>query len=115
MDNLWRGEKSMNDATNGNVTSPKKGKSKKIILALIVLLLVAGGSVTAYVLLQPSDKEKYFLAEKETIQLLKDTFHERYAPETKWKEQVETNPVNTELEFSAEYNNPYGNGYGFVD
>src|SRR5699024_6547072 len=72
-------------------------------------------SVAAYVLLQKTDKEKYFLAEKNTMEFLKDTFHERYAPETAWKEHIESHPVNTELELSAEYNDPYGGGYGVVD
>lgn len=105
----------MNEATNGNVDHPKKGKAKKIIVVLIILLLIAGGSVAAYVLLQPSDKEKYFLAEKETMEFVQNAFNERYAPETEWKEQKESHPVNTEMEFSVEYNDPYGGGYGFVD
>ncbi|HLR03720.1 MAG TPA: DUF6583 family protein [Virgibacillus sp.] len=100
---------------HGNGHPPAKGKSKKITLILIILLVIAGGSAAAYVLLQPSDKEKYFLAEKGTIDFIKDAFEERYAPETKWKDQKKEKPINTETEFAVEYNDPYGGNYGLVD
>src|SRR5699024_6892211 len=102
----------MNDTVDDHNTPPKGGKSKKIISILIAFLLIAGGSVAAYVLMKPSDKESYFLAEIETMDHLKDMFETRYAPETKWKEQKETHPINTELELSAEYNDPYGGDFG---
>src|SRR5699024_3413156 len=106
----------MNETTvHGNGHPPAKGKSKKITLILIILLVIAGGSAAAYVLLQPSDKEKYFLAEKGTIDFIKDAFEERYAPETKWKDQKKEKPIYTETEFAVEYNDPYGGNYGLVD
>src|SRR5699024_7038928 len=93
---------------HGNGHPPAKGKSKKITLIVIILLVIAGGSAAAYVLLQPSDTEKYFLAQKETIDFIKDDFEERYAPHTKWKDQKKQQPISTETGFGVEYNDPYG-------
>ncbi|HLQ71101.1 MAG TPA: DUF6583 family protein [Bacillota bacterium] len=104
----------MNETTTVTENPSKGGKSKKIISLIIVLLLIAGGSIAAYAFLKPTDKESYFLAEKDTLDFIKETLEERYAPEAKWKEQKKTDPVNTELELSAEYNDPYGYNFGII-
>lgn len=93
---------------NGNT---KKGISKGLI-AFIVAVLVVGGGVAAYVMLNFSDKEKYFLAEKSSIEFMSEKFEERYQPEMDWGEQTKEKPTASTITLSGEYNDPYGGGFG---
>ncbi|MBP1947733.1 flagellar basal body-associated FliL family protein [Virgibacillus litoralis] len=87
--------------------------SKKIVVISIVAVLLIGGSVAAYVLLDLSAKQQYFLAEKKSVEFVADKAEARYQPEITWYEQSEENPTETELEFSGEYNDPNAmNGFG---
>lgn len=81
-----------------------KGLSKKAVIISFLIVLVIGGSVAAYVLLDLSAKQQYFLAEKQSIEYVSDQARERYEPELNWTEQTEENPTETTLEFSGEYN-----------
>lgn len=86
-------------------TNKKKGgKLKHIITTVIVVLLVTGGIVAAYVSLgNQSTKEKYFSAEKESLDLLFNKFNDRYATEIEWKDYSRNNPTETAYEFSLQY------------
>lgn len=87
--------------------------SKKVIVISIVAVLLVGGSVAAYVLLDLSAKQQYFLAEKDSVEFLADKAETRYQPEISWYEQSEENPTETTLEFSGEYNDPNAmSGFG---
>ncbi|MUK86912.1 hypothetical protein GMD78_00655 [Ornithinibacillus sp. L9] len=85
---------------------------KRIVLITLVALLVVGGSVAAFVLTDKSTKETYFLAEKNTIDVLTEELEQRFEPELSWSEQVEENPTESVVELSAEYNDPMGESYG---
>lgn len=84
----------------------KKGTPKKFIIIAITAILVIGGSVAAFVLLNLSEKQKYFLAEKNNLEAVGDQFNHRFEPELKWQEQTKENPTDTTLELSATYNDP---------
>lgn len=101
----------------GNQAVPKKGVSKGLIITIIVALLVIGGGVAAYVAMNnpSSDKHKYFLAEKNSWDFISDTLTERYSPEIEWLELSEEKPTGANVKLSAEYNDPYGGGYGEMD
>jgi len=91
----------------------KKGFPKKIVAIIIAAVLVIGGGVAAYVMLNLSDKEKYFLSEKKSMEFLTDKVEERFKPEFDWLEQTENNPTETVIDLSAEYNDPTASsGYG---
>lgn len=92
---------------NGN---KKKGISKGLI-AFIVAVLVVGGSVAAYVMLNFSAKEKYFLAEKKSADFMMEKFEDRYKPELDWAEQTKEKPKESTISLSGEYNDPYGGGF----
>ena len=94
----------------GNVDQQKGGISKRLITTIVIALLVIGGSVAAYVLLNNANtpKAKYFLAEKASIDFVADEIEERFESEIKWLEVTEENPTETILELSGEYNDPYG-------
>ncbi|MEC5421985.1 hypothetical protein QGM71_00565 [Virgibacillus sp. C22-A2] len=91
-----------------NNSGKKKGFSKGLIAVIIGAVLVIGGSAAAFVFLNISEKEKYFLAEKNTFDFITDKFEERYQPELDWLEQSEKNPTESAIELSAEYNDPSG-------
>ncbi|MFD1039581.1 hypothetical protein ACFQ3N_14425 [Virgibacillus byunsanensis] len=80
--------------------------SKKIIAIIIGTVLVVGGSVAAFVLLNLPAKQTYFLAEKNSAEFLVDKFEERYQPELDWMEVTQEKPFETALELSAHYNDP---------
>lgn len=84
----------------------KKGSSKRIIIFTITALLIIGGSVAAFALLNLSDKQKYFLAEKNSVEVLSEQFEKRFEPELNWQEKVQANPTDTTLELSATYQDP---------
>ncbi|ASK63013.1 hypothetical protein CFK37_13095 [Virgibacillus phasianinus] len=94
---------------DGSSNNRKRGTSKKFIIFIITALLIIGGSVSAFVLLNISDKQKYFLAEKTSFEVIGDQFEKRFEPELNWQENVQDNPVDTTLELSATYNDPNAN------
>ncbi|OZU89772.1 hypothetical protein CIL03_01120 [Virgibacillus indicus] len=96
----------------------KKGFSKGLIAVIAAAVLVVGGAAAAFVLLNFSEKEKFFLAEKNTLDFIVEKAEERYEPELNWMEQTESTPTESTIELSAEYNAPdnFGaGGFGAVD
>ncbi len=91
----------------------KKGVFKWLI-TFIVAVLVVGGSVAAYVMLNVSVKEKYFLAEKKSLEFMTEKFEERYQPELDWGEQTKKKPTASTITLSGEYNDPTGGGFGVM-
>ncbi|GAQ18942.1 flagellar basal body protein FliL [Oceanobacillus picturae] len=101
------------DETVNNTPEKKKGVSKGLIAIIVAAVLVIGGSVAAFVLLDNSAKAQYFLAEKNSLDYIGDKFEDRYQPEMDWLETSEENPTESTVELSAEYNDPNGGmGYG---
>ncbi|UJL45016.1 hypothetical protein KFZ58_11345 [Virgibacillus sp. NKC19-16] len=84
----------------------KKGFSKGLIAIIITVVVVAGGSVAAFVLLNFSEKEQYFLAEKNSLEFMGEKMEERYQQELDWLEQSQETPMQQTVELAAEYNDP---------
>ena len=95
-----------------STVTTKKGSSKGLIITIIVAFLVIGGGVAAYFAINnlTSDKQKYFLAEKNSVDFVHDTLAKRYEPELEWAELTRTKPSESEIQLSAEYNDPFGGG-----
>ncbi|WP_404453443.1 hypothetical protein LG329_03570 [Virgibacillus necropolis] len=91
----------------------KKGTSKKFIIFIITALLIVGGSVSAFVLLNVSEKQKYFLAEKNSFEVIGEQFEKRFEPELNWQEKVKESPTESSFELSATYNDPAANATPF--
>jgi len=92
-------------------TKPKSNKGKWSII-IIVAIAIIGGAATIFFLLPGSDKETFFLAEKESYEVLSDEVEERFANELEWAEMSEENPTESKIELSAEFNDP--NSFGGV-
>lgn len=99
----------MTDETNEKQTKSNKGKWSIIIILAVAII---GGAATIFFLLPGSDKETYFLAEKESYEVLSDEFEERFANELEWAEMSEENPTESKIDLSAEFNDP--NSFGGV-
>ncbi|GAB3064945.1 hypothetical protein [Virgibacillus ainsalahensis] len=93
----------------------KKGFSKGLIAIIVAVLVVIGGSVAAFVLMDTSAKQQYFLAEKNSIEFMGEKIEERYQQELDWMEQSQENPTQGTVELTAEYNDPNEmGGFGAV-
>ncbi|WP_430784898.1 hypothetical protein VBD025_09690 [Virgibacillus flavescens] len=86
-----------------------KGKSKKLIIFILTGILIIGGSVAAFVLLNLSDKQKYFLAEKNSAEFIEEQIKDRMETELSWQEKTKENPTETTIELAAAYNDPAAN------
>ncbi|MFC4556632.1 hypothetical protein ACFO3D_00240 [Virgibacillus kekensis] len=96
-----------------NGQAGKGGLSKKAILMTILAVLIIGGSAAAFVLLNLSAKQQYFLAEKNSAEFILEQVKERYEPELAWQEVSLKNPTETTFELSGEYNDPNAMSGGF--
>lgn len=95
----------------------KGGLSKKTIAIVIGLLLIIGGAVSAYVLLDKTTKEKYFLAEKATFEFIGESFEEKYNLENEWGEKKANNPNKAEhrINLAMDSAGMGGDSFGMVD
>lgn len=96
---------------------PKKGLSKKTLAIIIGLLLIIGGSVAAFILLDKTTKEKYFSAEKETFDFLGEQLEEKFKLESAWSEKTSEQPSKSEhrMNVSLGETNLGGNNFGALD
>src|SRR5699024_3733076 len=90
-------------------TKPKSNNGKGSII-IIVAIAIIGGAATLFFLLPGSDKETFFLAEKESYEVLSAEVEERLATELDWADMSEANPTQSNMELSAEYNDPISFG-----
>ena len=97
---------------NVHTKPPTGGGTKKIAAIVIAAVLVIGGAVAAFAFLNKSPKEKYFTAEKNTLDFLQEQFNKRYEPEVKWSDQTKEKPTETTYELSAEYKDPDASAFG---
>lgn len=92
------------EVNNQDVQVKKKGFNKLLAIIIAAAILLVGGSVAAFVLLDNSLKTKYFLSEKETMNMYAEQMKERYAPELEWAEKSLEKPVENTYKLSAEMN-----------
>ncbi|MFD2654915.1 DUF6583 family protein [Gracilibacillus thailandensis] len=91
----------------------KQKKSKWIpIIAGIAIILIAG-IVTVQAFLNTSVKEDYFLAEKNTIEQLQETFESRFEEELAWKDHTDEHAIESVYEITGQMNDPNMAGMGF--
>ncbi|SET43991.1 hypothetical protein SAMN05216389_11194 [Oceanobacillus limi] len=102
----------MEDSVQSGGKQPKG--IKRIFMITLVAILVIGGSVAAYVIMDKSPKEKYFLAEKDSLEFLTGQIEKRYQSELDWSEYSAENPIESVMELSAEFNDPSGESYGLM-
>ncbi|GAB3803915.1 hypothetical protein [Virgibacillus kimchii] len=85
----------------------KKSAPKGLIAIIVAAAVVIVGVAAVLMMVNIGDKERYFLAEKNTIDFFVDTLEERYEPEMNWREHTEENVTESAIEIAAEYNDPY--------
>ena len=84
----------------------KKKSPKLLMIMLLTGLVIVGGSVSAFFLVNKSPKVQYFLAEAETFKQVGTIFEDRYKNELRWLEVQEEKPVETNFDLSGEWNDP---------
>ncbi|WP_240033756.1 DUF6583 family protein [Oceanobacillus profundus] len=91
----------------------KKGISKGLIALIVGIVVLAGGTALAFMLIKDSPKNAYFLAEKDTWEYMVERAEERYQPEFDWYEKTQTDKTASSLELTAEYNDPAAGSMGY--
>ena len=84
----------------------KKKSFKTLIVVVVTALVLVGGSVSAFFLLNKSAKVQYFLAEMETFKQIGTLVEERYKNELNWMKVQQEKPVETKYDLSGEWNDP---------
>src|SRR5690625_5033300 len=84
----------------------QKGMKGKWSIIIIIAIAIIGGATTIFLLLPGSDKETYFLAERDSYNVLSEEIEERFENELEWAEMAEENPTESKIDLSAEYNDP---------
>lgn len=100
--------------TNHDLGQKKKGFNKVIAIIVAAAVLLLGGSVAAFVLLDNDPKVNYFLAEKNTYDMFVEQIEDRYGSEIDWSEKSLEKPIETVYDLSAELNMPLSQGTGFI-
>lgn len=96
-------------------TKKRKLSPKTLIGITIGAVILIGGTVAAYIFANLSDKQKYFLAEKESIAFMNEQIEQRYESEFDWLETTREEPTETNYELSAESDIPIIQGGMGVD
>jgi len=84
----------------------KKKSPKLLMIMVLTVLVIVGGSVSAFFLVNKSPKVQYFLAEAETFKQVGTIFEDRYKNELRWLEVQKEKPVETNFDLSGEWNDP---------
>ena len=77
-----------------------------MIVAIVSVLLVAGGSASAFFIFNKSPKVQYLMAEATSLKLMGELYQDRYTNEMKWIDVQKKKPVETVFDLSAEWNDP---------
>lgn len=96
------------DTTVSN--SPNQGPAQKKKTPIIPIVIVAAIiiAVVAYFMMNKSTKEKYFLAEKQSMDQLGDYFKDRYEPELTWVKSTMEKPTEMDYTVGAQLTDPFG-------
>lgn len=103
------------EENNQDVKLKKKGFNKVLAIIIAAAVLLIGGSVAAFVLIDSNTpKASYFLYEKSTLEMLGQQFEDRYSSELEWSEKSKEKPIEDVYELSAEVNVPFSGETGPV-
>ncbi|MBC5637516.1 hypothetical protein H8S33_11925 [Ornithinibacillus sp. BX22] len=92
----------------------KKGFNKLLSIIIAAAVLLIGGSVAAFVLIDKSPKANYFLYEKKTVDFLGKQVEDRYGSELEWSEKGLENPIEDIYEVSAQLNMQLSDSPGYI-
>ena len=84
----------------------KSNIKNRVLTILLLFVFVIGGGVAALVLTSNSPKEAYFLAEKETFNILNEALSDRYKEEIHWNELQQTKPTEQTITVGADFSLP---------
>lgn len=84
----------------------EKKSPKLLVIMILTALVVVGGSVSAFFLVNKSPKVQYFLAEAESFKQMGEIIEDRYKNELNWLEVQKKKPVETNFDLSGEWNDP---------
>lgn len=94
--------------TNQQPTPRKSGLSKGVIGLIIGFIVLVGGGFAAYkVFWDNSAKNRYFAAEKATLESTTNFIEKRYKDELAFQEMSFENATESTIELSGSYNDPY--------
>ncbi|UOQ49965.1 hypothetical protein MUN88_07860 [Gracilibacillus caseinilyticus] len=91
----------------------QKKKTKWIIIAVAIVAILIAGIVSVQAFILTSAKEDYFLAEKNSIQQLQETFESRFQQEIAWKEHTDENAIESVTKITGQMNVPSMAGMGY--
>ncbi len=111
VDSFIEGEHLMQEAVQQEEVKQKKSKWIPIIAGVVIILIA--GIVTVQAFLNTSAKEDYFLAEKNTIEQLQETFESRFEEELAWKDHTDEHAIESVYEITGQMNDPSMAGMGF--
>ncbi|WP_112180943.1 MULTISPECIES: DUF6583 family protein [Paraliobacillus] len=86
----------------------KRFSKKTIWLTVIIAVIIVGGTITATTFLTKTSKQAYFLAELNAANFMTEVVEDRYSDELDWAEKIKETPSESNLELSAEFNDPSG-------
>ncbi len=111
VDSFIEEEHLMQEAVQQEEVKQKKSKWIPIIAGIAIILIA--GIVTVQAFLNTSVKEDYFLAEKNTIEQLQETFESRFEEELAWKDHTDEHAIESVYEITGQMNDPNMAGMGF--
>lgn len=94
-------ERGIQMEANYNGRLQKKRINRFMTVTIVALVLLVGGSVAAFVLMDKSPKASYFLYERNTMDMFSEQVESRYEPELEWEEKSLENPIENNYELSA--------------
>ncbi|MEN2467516.1 DUF6583 family protein [Ornithinibacillus sp. FSL M8-0202] len=92
----------------------KKGFNKLLSIIIAAAVLLIGGSVAAFVLIDKSPKTNYFLYEKKTVDFLGKQVEDRYGSELAWSEKGLESPIEDTYEVSAQLSMQLSDSPGYI-
>lgn len=102
---FWGSGLKLDEQVNNQEKS--QGFSKRVIALIAIVFVILLGSAAAYFALNGSVKNKYFSAEKATLDFIGDELTDRFEPELTWQEYTQKNAIASNFELSGEYQDLY--------
>ncbi|WP_066189855.1 MULTISPECIES: DUF6583 family protein [Gracilibacillus] len=102
----------MEDQVQQEAMQPKS-KMKWIIITIVAVIVVAAGAFALRAFVFTTDKENYFLAEKQNLEHLQETLENRFEQELAWVEHSNENAVESAFDITAQVDHPNLSGFGY--